>query len=207
MKIWALLFNTISLQGNALSPSLFELSYPFKIEGIFLLPQVLVYRRNHIMRILGMRTDLWRMGRGIVLEEQNTASQFSSPLSCDFQAYPPQYARIICTVYSATLLKIINHDHPLTIPKDWGHHLPCWMNPLKFLRRGWARVLPLFALYFWLWVKVVNPCLILGYNSLDRFAVIIFIARQEIPKNIEPSPFLIIGQHSGHPSCWNLWHT
>ena len=32
-----------SLQGNALSPSLFQLSYPFKIEGIFLVPQVLVY--------------------------------------------------------------------------------------------------------------------------------------------------------------------
>ena len=34
MKIWPLLFNIISPQGNALSPSLFELVYPFKTEGI-----------------------------------------------------------------------------------------------------------------------------------------------------------------------------
>ena len=83
MKIWPLLFNIISLQGNALSPSLFELSYPFKIEGIFLVPQLLVYclydafiasivcttkiefqfweqmevRRSHFRRIWGMRKD------------------------------------------------------------------------------------------------------------------------------------------------------
>ena len=30
-------------QGNALSQSLFELSYHFKIEGLLLVPQVLVY--------------------------------------------------------------------------------------------------------------------------------------------------------------------
>ena len=35
--------NIISLQGNALSPSFFKLSYPFKIEDLFLVPQVLVY--------------------------------------------------------------------------------------------------------------------------------------------------------------------
>ena len=32
-------FNIISLQGNALSPSMFKLSYPFKIEGLFLVPK------------------------------------------------------------------------------------------------------------------------------------------------------------------------
>ena len=42
-KIWPLLFNKITLQGNALSSSLFELLYPFKIGGIFMVPQVLVY--------------------------------------------------------------------------------------------------------------------------------------------------------------------
>ena len=36
-------FNIISLQGNAPSQSLFELSYPFKIEGLFLVPEVLIY--------------------------------------------------------------------------------------------------------------------------------------------------------------------
>ena len=34
---------TSNLQGNALSPSLFEISYPFKIGGLLLVPQVLVY--------------------------------------------------------------------------------------------------------------------------------------------------------------------
>ena len=60
-------------------------------------------------------------------------------------------------------------------------------------------MLPLFALHFCLLVKVVNPCLILGYNSLDKIAGIIFIVRQVIPRNIEPIPFLIIGQHLRHP--------
>ena len=32
-----------SLQGNTLSPSLFGLSYSFKIEDLYLVPQVLVY--------------------------------------------------------------------------------------------------------------------------------------------------------------------
>ena len=41
MKIWSLLFNIIPLQGNALSPSLLELAYPFQIEVFFLVPQVL----------------------------------------------------------------------------------------------------------------------------------------------------------------------
>ena len=71
------------------------------------------------------------------------------------------FACIICTIYHATLLKIINHDHPLNIQKkDWGHHLPCWMNALKFLRRGWASVLPLLVLHFWLgskwWTHVLS---------------------------------------------------
>ena len=42
LKFGPLRFNIISLQCNALSPSLFELFYPFKIEGLFLVPQVLI---------------------------------------------------------------------------------------------------------------------------------------------------------------------
>ena len=29
----------------------------------------------------------------------------------------------------------------------------------------------------------------------------------KIPRNIKLSPFLIVGQYSPHPPCWNLWHT
>ena len=42
---------------------------------------------------------------------------------------------------------------------------------------------------------MVNPCLIFGYNSLHKIAGIIFLSRQELPRNIKPSPFLIISQH------------
>ena len=78
---------------------------------------------------MGMRKDfkykfsrishgyLWHVCRGVVLQEQNTASQFSSPLSWDILALPSQFACIICIVYRATLFKIINHDNPLTIQK------------------------------------------------------------------------------------------
>ena len=45
---------------------------------------------------------------------------------------------------------------------------------------------------------MVNPCLILCYNSLDKITEIIFIVRQEIPSYIEPSPILIMAQHSRH---------
>ena len=181
MKIWPLLLNIISLQGNALSPFLFELSYLFKIEGLFLVLPLLVYciygafiasilcitkmvfqfweqieaRRSHISRICGMRKDfksifsrsshgsLWRVDRGVVLQEQNVASQFSSSLSFDFLEWPPPFACIICIVYRATL-----SWSALDYPKDWGYHLPCRMNPLTFLKRGWARVLSLFVLHF-----------------------------------------------------------
>ena len=50
----------------------------------------------------------------------------------------------------------------------------------------------LFALHFRLLIKVVNPCFILGYNLLNKISGKIFLARQEIPKNIELSPSLII---------------
>ena len=67
-----------NLEGNVLSPSLFELSYPFKIEGLFVVPQVLIYwlydafiasilglqfwesievRSSHVLGIWGMRKD------------------------------------------------------------------------------------------------------------------------------------------------------
>ena len=46
---------------------------------------------------------------------------------------------------------------------------------------------------------MVNSCLILGYKSLDKITGIIFIVRQGIPRNNEPSPFLIIGLYLRHP--------
>ena len=150
-------------------------------------------RRSYTRRIWGMRKDfkstlsrsshgnLWHVARCVVQQEQNIGSEFSSPLfMISWRSHLNNMHSLSCD---------LAHDHPLTIPKVWGHYLPCWMNTLKFLRRGWVRVHPLFALPFWLWVKVVNPCLILEYNSLDKIARIIFIAKQEIPRYIEPSLF------------------
>ena len=46
MKIWPLFFNIISLHLDALSPSLFPFTFPFKIhvEVFILVPKVLIYR-------------------------------------------------------------------------------------------------------------------------------------------------------------------
>ena len=68
-------------------------------------------------------------------------------------------------------------------------------------------MLPLHALHFRLWVKVMNPCLILDYNSVDKITGSIFILRQQIPRNIEPRSFLVISQHSRFLSCRDLGHT
>ena len=136
---------TIIFQHNLPSrhctkPISVKLSYSFKKEGPLPGPNILVY----------------------CLYDASWLTYYS--LSRPSRLYSPAY----CTVYCVTLLKIINHDQSLSIPKDWGHQLSCWINLLKFLRRGIARVFPLFALHFWLWVEVVNPCLILDYNSLEK---------------------------------------
>ena len=145
----------------------------------------------------------------------------------------------------------------LTFSKDWDYHPPGWMNRLKFPRRGWARVFLLFALHFWLWVKVVvkvvnlylileewksawletegprvraspaslrcgpwarhiypslvlvqprktRPCLterlLMGRKESNQTKQ----NKQEIPRYIESSLFLIIGHHSRHQSCRNF---
>ena len=107
-------------------------------------------RRGHTRRIWergGVRKDfesafsrsrhgnLRRVSKHIVLQEQNASNQFSS-LSCNFLAQALLFCCMICIIYRATLFKITNHDYPLTIPKDRGHHLPCRRNSLKLL--GWG---------------------------------------------------------------------
>ena len=83
-------------------------------------------RRGHIRRIWGMRKDLEsafsrsshgnlrRVSMHIVLQEQNSSGQFSSFLSCNFLAQAPKFCCIICIIYRATLLKIINYDYSLS---------------------------------------------------------------------------------------------
>ena len=55
--------------------------------------------------------------------------------------------------------------------------------------------------------KVMDPSLIPGHNSVHIFFRIILIARQEIPRNVEPVSLLIFGQHSGDPSSRDLGHS
>ena len=47
----------------------------------------------------------------------------------------------------------------------------------------------------------------LGLQLGRKITGIIFISRQEIPRNIEPRWFLVISQHSRYPSCRDLGHT
>ena len=120
---------------------------------------------------------------------------------------PPQFFCIICTVYCATFLKIINHDYSLIIPKDRGHHLPCWRNSLKFLRRGEPGCFHCMLCFLdsgskW-WAQVSSWVTTQPINS----SVSSSSARQEIPRNIEPASFLIFGQHSGDPSSQDLGYS
>ena len=137
--------------------------------------------------------NLRRVSSCIVLQEQNTSSQFSSPLSCNFLAQAPQFCCIICTIYSATLLKLINHDYSLTEVITF----PAEEALLNFLGRviqGASTACFAFS---------TN----LGLQSVDKITGIIFISRQEILRNIEPTSFLVISQHSRYPSCRDLGHT
>ena len=131
-------------------------------------------RRSHIKRIWGMRKyfkstfscnshgNLWQVARGVVLQEQNIASFPRLFLAISWRSHLNSHAQYD---YAPFIVRpcsslINNHDHPLTIPKDWGHHLPCWMNPLKFLRNGVSQGASMLALHFWFRFKVVNQCLL-----------------------------------------------
>ena len=105
-------------------------------------------RRSHIKRILGMRKDfkstfsrsshgnLRSVDRVVVLQVWYLivfmpdlchlsyfakSEQCKSDVLASFLRFPgifAQFARVMCSVYRADLLKIINHDHHLIIPKD-----------------------------------------------------------------------------------------
>jgi hypothetical protein len=52
----------------------------------------------------------------IVVQEQNALSQFIPPFTRDFLTKTSQFV-LVRTVHCAALLKIVNNDYPLTIPK------------------------------------------------------------------------------------------
>ena len=57
----------------------------------------------------------------------------------------PGASASLCLYNIHRLLCYLAHDHPFNIPKDSGHQLSLVNKPSKIFRRGWARVLPLFA--------------------------------------------------------------
>ena len=97
---------------------------------------------------------------------------------------------IVCIVYHAIFLKTANHVYSLITPKDRGHHISCWRNSNN-LGVGEPGYFPLHALPFRFRIKVMDPSLILGHNSVHKFLRDIFIARQETPIIIEAASLLI----------------
>jgi hypothetical protein len=59
----------------------------------------------------------WDVRWRIVVQEQNALSQFAPSYTRDYLTQASQFVYIVNTVYDTTLLKIVNHDYPLTIPK------------------------------------------------------------------------------------------
>ena len=144
-KIWPLLFNKISLQGNALSSSLFELSYPFKLEGIFMVPQVLVYclydvfiafilcttkmgflileqievRRSHIKRI-------WGWGRisnpHSVAAVMATCDEWAGAFLCKNRTTQVSFPRLFLAISWRNHLNCTVY-HPLWSPLDYPKRL------------------------------------------------------------------------------------
>ena len=80
------------------------------------------------------------------------------------------------------------------------------MNPIKYLRGGGLSQGASIVCSAFLTVGQSGETTSnLGYNSLNKIAGIIFIARPEIPRNIEPSPFLfaapILQKHLTYLRC------
>jgi hypothetical protein len=66
---------------------------------------------------------------GIVVQEQNASSQFALTFLHDFLTQTTHFVCIVRTVYGPTLLKIVNHDYPLTIPKKLKPSSSLLMDP------------------------------------------------------------------------------
>jgi hypothetical protein len=90
------------------------------------------------------------------------------------------------------LLKIVNHDYPLTIPKHWSHH-----DTLSdyFFGGGEPECFHCILCFF-----ILDPCFIVSYDSVDKIRFIL------VAWNNKPCPFLVVSQLFGDPSNGNLWH-
>jgi hypothetical protein len=84
-------------------------------------------RRGQVQRIWGMEKNFKATVScsshrifgcvPIAVPEKNALSQFAPPFTRDFLVQASKFVCIVRTVFGTTLLKIINHDYPLTISK------------------------------------------------------------------------------------------
>ena len=202
-----LFFNIISLHLDALSPSLFQFAYPFKIEVFILVPQVLIYciydtfiaseitYTKASFELLGTDKSQKGLNLGNTGDEEGPAHSVTAAMAaCDlwadalscksrtprvtFLSSSSQSPDAAVSVHSAKYAPFIVRPSstmiiPWFIQKDRGHqqeghHLLCWRNFPKFLRRVWARVLLLQALLFRFRIKVMDQSLTLGQNLVHE---------------------------------------
>jgi hypothetical protein len=74
----------------------------------------------------------------------------------DFLRQTSQFVCIVRTVYGTTLLWIVNHDYPLTIPKDWIFPSSSLLMTQSWITSEW--VTRLLLLLFVFWIEVMDPC-------------------------------------------------
>ena len=120
MKSLPLFFNNISLHLDELSPSLFQFAYPSKTEVLILVLEVLIYCIYDTVTASEIPTTkisfkLWEQTCEQV-HYPARAEQLKTTLPHNLLMQLTQFFCIIYTVYSATFLKIINHDYFLIIP-------------------------------------------------------------------------------------------
>jgi len=89
------------------------------------------------------------------------------------------------------LWEIVCHYNSLTVPKDHHHNLAWWWGNLEFLWRGRSDMLPYHTLPFCLWIKVMDPRLILHHFSVKKSLWFSLQATKKISTNIDAN-FLLL---------------
>ena len=167
--------------------------------------------RSSIRKLWVMRNDfkstfsrsshgnLWRVDRGVVLQEQNTASQFSSPLSCDF---PIRLHNMHCL--SCNLAQ----DNQSWSPLDYPKRLRSEWTLLNFLGEGrqWGRrYLDMSSrVLFWSSVNIRDTHLLETFDIPKRSVRI----ESSVPKlrPIVLVSFAGLAFYHTYPGCARHWH-
>ena len=203
MQIWPLLFNIISLQGNALSPSLFrskKKAFPGP-PSTRLLPLWrlhcfhTVYHEGGISVLGTDRSQkepykIWGWGRistpHSIAAVMATFDVWAGELYCKIRPPLVSFPRFFLAInwcrrlnspakyapFTCNLAQDIQSWPPIDYPKRFTS--PAEWDLLNFLGGGEPGCFRCLLCIFDSG-SMVNPCLILGYNSLDKIARIVFI--------------------------------